>query len=99
MQLADPLQAIRPCRESGTRWTRPPAIAAEIQISLELNEHGPALKVFWSCEKAGWAQSWYPRALAKINAWGYTTVDQKNGPEGASLEQSDWLLSVRKLEN
>jgi len=44
------LQALRPCRESITGWT--PAAwrwAPVNQNSYKLNEHGPALNVFWSC--------------------------------------------------
>src|SRR5438034_6036937 len=48
VQLKDILQAIRPCRESETGWTLEPAMAPGNHSSLELNERGPALKVFWS---------------------------------------------------
>ena len=43
------LKAIRPCRESKPGWT-PSAWQQETtnQSSYELNEHGPALNVFWT---------------------------------------------------
>jgi hypothetical protein len=42
------LQVIRPCRESTTGWTLAPTKGLPNQSSYELNEHGPALNVFWS---------------------------------------------------
>jgi hypothetical protein len=43
------LQAIRPCRESKTGWTPAPGDRSRRnQSSHELNEHGPALNVFWT---------------------------------------------------
>ena len=48
MQFPDALQAIRPCRESETGWTSEPAMVPGNHSSLQLNERGPALKVFWS---------------------------------------------------
>ena len=48
MQLKDTLQVIRPCRESETGWTPEPEMVPGNHSSLELNERGPALKVFWS---------------------------------------------------
>jgi hypothetical protein len=41
------LQVIRPCRESRTGWAPEAARLPGNQNSLVLNEHGPALKVFW----------------------------------------------------
>ena len=67
------------------------------QSSLELNERGPALKVFWPRKDSGWAQSWCPHALANASACDYKTLDQKTEPEGAGRETSGPLLSVRKL--
>lgn len=46
MQIKNSLQAIRPSRESETGWI--PEVFPEIQSSLELNERGWALNVFWS---------------------------------------------------
>jgi len=43
------LQAIRPCRESKTGWR--PVVWRQTPAKpklFELNEHGPALNVFWS---------------------------------------------------
>jgi hypothetical protein len=47
--LGETLQAIRPCRESKTGWTRKllEKESGEPKL-LKLNEHGPALNVFWS---------------------------------------------------
>ena len=41
------LLAIRPCRESKSGWTPQSQRTMGNHISLELNELGPALKVFW----------------------------------------------------
>lgn len=43
------MQAIRPSRESKTGWTRQ-LLKKEVGEPklLKLNEHGPALNVFWS---------------------------------------------------
>jgi hypothetical protein len=41
--------AIRPCCESTKGWTAAPGVRhRRNQSSYELNEHGPALNVFWS---------------------------------------------------
>jgi hypothetical protein len=49
MRLADTLQATRLSRESNAGWARESQYDFSVnQNSLELNEHGPALKVFWS---------------------------------------------------
>ena len=83
MQLTDTLSAIRPCRESETGWTQKAERLAVNQSSLELNERGPALKVFWPRDNSGWAQSGCPRALANAGACGYRTVDQENRAGGS----------------
>ena len=82
MAVQDTLQAIRPCRESQTGWTLTPAMEARNHTSFELNEHGPALSVFWSRRRRD-GRRLGEVALAKSNAAGYRTVDQKNEPEGA----------------
>jgi hypothetical protein len=47
-QRQDYLQAIRPGRESQTGWTPEPEMPLGNHISMELNERGLALNVFWS---------------------------------------------------
>ena len=43
------LQAIRPCRESKTGWSTAPGHRSRRNQSFgQLNEHGPALNVFWT---------------------------------------------------
>ena len=48
VRLKDILQVIRPCRESKTGWTPNADMRPGNHSSLQLNERGPALKVFWS---------------------------------------------------
>lgn len=47
MQLASTELAIRPCRESETGWPSEGQTPPGNHSSIEVNERGPALKVFW----------------------------------------------------
>ena len=97
MQLRDTLQAIRPCRESQTGWTPEAVLLSENQSSLELNERGPALKVFWSHRwwdgrRAG-ERTRLPKPTRVVIEW----LTKKTEPEGAGQETSGPLLSVRNM--
>ena len=87
---------IRPCRESITGWTRERRARPGNHSSLELNEHGPALKVFWIPAHAGIGRE--ASATAACQVWGGRSkrlVTKKTEPEGAGQETSGPLLSVR----
>jgi len=82
-QLPDILQAIRPCRESKTGWTRRADRLGGNQNSITLNEHGPALKVFWSRRwrdgrRVGEHARLPKRARVVMERW-----TKKTEPEGA----------------
>ena len=63
------LQAIRPCRESPTGWTRrPPQRRRRTRALYELNEHGTALKVFWT--RASGLGAWTLRPGAGVRSDG-----------------------------
>jgi hypothetical protein len=60
------LEAIRPCRESQTGWTpMPPQRHRRTRALYELNEHGPALKVFWTRASGLGARTLRPGAGAR----------------------------------
>jgi hypothetical protein len=71
------LQAIRPCRESKTGWTAATDNGSRRnQSSYDLNEHGPALNVFWSRpERDGRRVG--EGVLAKASASDKRTADQE----------------------
>ena len=64
------LQVIRPCRESTTGWTPEAARRPGNQISFALNEHGPALKVFWRAALPPLGAEPVPTRLANNGAAG-----------------------------
>ena len=97
MQLRDTLQAIRPCRESATGWTPEAARLPGNHSSLELNERGPALRVFWSRRwrdgrRVG-ERTRLPKPTRVVKEW----LTKKTEPEGAGQETSGPLLSVRNV--
>jgi hypothetical protein len=53
------------------------------QSSLELNERGPALKVFWPRNDSGWAQSWCRARLPRLTRVVIQPVDQKSRAGGS----------------
>ena len=64
--------------------------------SQVLNEHGPALNVFWILERTGIGRE--ASATAACQRWGGGGKRQgtkKTEPEGAGQEKSGPLLSVR----
>ena len=67
------------------------------QSSLELNERGPALKVFWPRNDSGWAQGWCRARLPRPTRVVIEPLTKKTEPEGARQEKSGRLLSVRNL--
>lgn len=52
VQFKHALLAIRPCRESETGWTPESESSLGNHSSPEVNERGPALKVFWPLGKS-----------------------------------------------
>jgi len=88
------LQAIRPCRESQRGWTLGAARCPGNHSSLVLNEHGPALKVFWIPECRDWAPDQCPRGLSRSSGVAKTLVPKRTEPEGAGT-RSDPARSFR----
>ncbi len=91
------LQVIRPCRESKTGWTPEARKRPGNQNSLELNEHGPALKVFWISENRDWARDQCGCGLPARGCGCRKQRTNKTEPEGArtGITHSGPLLSVR----
>jgi hypothetical protein len=48
MTVEKALKAIRPCRESAVGWTARSLRPGRTRSLEKLNEHGPALNVFWT---------------------------------------------------
>ena len=65
--------------------------------SLELNERGPALKVFWSHRwwdgRRTGARTRLPKPTRVVKEW----LTKKTEPEGAGQETAGPLLSVRNV--
>ena len=95
MQLRDPLQAIRPCRESQTGWTPEAARLPGNPSSLALNERGPALNVFWSRRWRDGRRAGGRTRLPRPTRVVIEGLTKKTEPEGAGQETSGPLLSVR----
>jgi len=95
VQLKDTLQAIRPCRESQTGWTPKAAMLSKNHSSLELNERGPALKVFWSRRWRDGRWVGERTRLPKPTRVVIERLTKKTEPEGAGRETFRPLLSVR----
>jgi hypothetical protein len=92
------LQVIRPCRESETGWTPDAPVALPgNQSSLVLNEHGPALKVFWISEGTGIGREASATAACQAGGCsGKRLMTKKTEPEGAGTGlNAGPLLSVR----
>jgi hypothetical protein len=51
--MSQNFEAIRPGRESTTGWT--PRVRGRASVLEKLNEHGAALKVFWTPGDRSWA--------------------------------------------
>ena len=97
VQLKDTLQAIRPCRESATGWTPEAVTLPGNHSSLELNERGPALKVFWSRPWRDGRRVGERTRLPKPTRVVIERLTKKTEPEGAGQETSRPLLSVRNV--
>ena len=95
MQLTDVLQVIRPCRESQTGWTPEAPVLPGNHSSLELNERGPALNVFWSRRWRDGRRVGVGARLAKSTSVLIKQLTKKTDPEGAGQETSGPLLSDR----
>ena len=95
MQLKYALQVIRPCRESATGWTPEAVTLPGNHSSLELNERGPALKVFWSRPWRDGRRVGERTRLPKPTRVVIERLTKKAEPEGAGQETSRPLLSVR----
>src|SRR5205807_5729 len=93
VQLNNTLQVIRPCRESETGWTPKPAMAPGNHSSLELNERGPALNVFWSRPWRDGRRVGERTRLSKTVACGNRTLDQENRAGGSRV----WSNPVRSF--
>jgi hypothetical protein len=94
-QRKDALQVIRPCRESATGWTPKAGMPSGNHRSLALNEHGPALKVFWSRRWRDGRSADERTRLPKVRRVVGERLAKKTEPEGAGSERSAPLLSVR----
>ena len=95
MQLEEALQAIRPRRESETGWTPEAEMLSGNHSSLELNERGPALNVFWSRRWRDGRRADERTRLPKRTRVVIERLTKKTEPEGAGQETSRPLLSVR----
>ncbi len=91
---------IRPCRESKTGWTCAAFAGRENQSSYELNEHGPALNVFWISALAGIGRTAGANIACQRKGWEpKNKCPKENEPEGAGTwSDPGLLLSVRTLE-
>jgi hypothetical protein len=91
------LPAIRPCRESSKGWTPGAARLPGNHSSLELNERGPALNVFWIPDATGIGRE--ASATAACQPWGCRGKKprtKKTEPEGVRARSHPGsLLSVR----
>ena len=80
VQIKNTLQAIRPCRESEMGWI--PEVLPGTHSSLELNERGLALKVFWSRPwrdgRRDDGRTRLPKSTRVVKQW----LTKKTGPEG-----------------
>jgi len=90
------LQVIRLCRESRTGWTPGAEMLLGNQISLALNEHGPALNVFWSRLGGMGARPVLTRLANEGVAGVKESCPRKTEPDGAGTGSNlGPLLSVR----
>ena len=101
VQLKDTLQAIRPCRESETGWTLGAAMSSGNHSSLELNERGPALKVFWLREmtrsgrrpgERGACQKRAPRVMGSMPK----KTEPEGAPTGVAIPSPLLLVRIRQ---
>jgi len=91
------LQVIRPCRESTTGWTPEAQPLPGNHSSLVLNEHGPALNVFWILEQTGIGREASATAACQQQGCsGKRPMTKKTEPEGVGTRSNPGpLLSVR----
>ena len=94
------MQAIRPCRESKTGWPPAPGDGSRRNhSSSQLNEHGPALKVFWTRKSELGARGFVAESCELVAA-GETkscTAVKLTNTDGADLTQSG-AMGIRTVE-